>query len=479
MGQTIRAGSGNKNEEENSILFEDTLGDGRFEPSPHTLDGGTRIAHIDVDHIPSAAAFSIGILPPGDPQDFQGKDVQLIVESDREILVSIVSEDDRFAGPYSIGPAENHDPHMWFSTADRISQTIYSYDEEYTVPELFVTLINPSLTNGSDVNFTVRIVDTPTAAQATPNITSHSDGEQVSNRVITITGSIPEEAWDEVDGVMIRANGLETETLMRPDGSFSEQVLVFLGGNIISAHGFDGDMPVTEVAVVSLRGMESSSSERNQLVSTRVGFVLRWDTDRTDVDLYSTDKFGSTIWFAGKVKDPGFLDVDDVSGFGPEVISYRSPANEVYVDGTFDVDVHYYSGVTATNFTLDVILNETDGNNRRLYRYRSVTPLTGADRIASARPTGASGASRFNDIVKVRCSGVGVCQMDQFDETKLAPAGEAGASRSVSRNTGSTRSVAAQGDDYEQCMRELKLAQEGSQSFKSSCGEAEAEEGVQ
>ena len=469
-----------KNEEENSILFEDSLGDRRFEPSPHTLDGGTRIAHIDVGHIPSAAAFSIGILPPGDPQDFQGKDVQLIVESEREILVSIVSEDDRFPGTYSIGPAENHDPHMWFSTADRISQTIYSYDEEYPVPELFVTLINPSVINGSDVNFTVRIVDTPTAAQATPNITSHSDGDQVSNRVITITGSIPEESRDEVDRVVIRVNGLETETLMRSDGSFSEQVLVFLGGNIISAHGFDGDMPVTEAAVVSLQGVGSSSSGRNQLVPTRVAFVLRWDTDRTDVDLYSTDQFGSTIWYRGTVKAPGFLDVDDVTGFGPEVISYRSPAaHEVYVDGTFDVDVHYYRGGPATNFTLDVILNETDGNNRRLYRYRSLTPLTGADRTASSGPIGASGASRFNDIVKVRCSGTGVCQMDQFDDTKLAPAGETDASRSMSRNTGSTRALTAQGDDYEQCMRELKLAREGSQSVKSSCGEAEAEEGVQ
>ena len=301
----------------------------------------------------------------------------------------------------------------------------------------------------------------------------------MSNRVIAITGTIPEEARDEVDKVVITANGLETDAVLRSDGSFSEQVLVFLGDNVVTAQGFTGNTAVTELASIALEGVESSSSGRNQLVSTRVGFVLRWDTP-TDVDLYSTDPFGSTIWFGGKVKAPGFLDVDDISGFGPEVISYRSPAHDVYVhDGTFDVDVHYYSGAPATNFTLDVILNETDGNNRRLYRYRSVTPLTGADRSASSRPTGASGTSRFNDIVKVRCSGAGVCQMDRFDETKLASAGETGASRSVSRNTGSTRTLAAQGDDYEQCTRELKLAQKESQSFKSSCGEAEAAEGVQ
>ena len=465
----------------------------RFEPPRHSfnpniggsfesLTPGDTIYRVGQTHklrgvhnIPPAGAYSFNVLGIGGSIP-AGHVAELSIDSGpSELIVSVTSSYPNFEGGVelplnTIGPEQ--DPHAWFSTRDR---TNFKYKGS-GVPEIFVTLANPDPTAGAVVSVVFRIKND---TNVYPSITSHSDGEQVSKRVISITGSIPEEVRDEVDRVVITANGLETDTDLRSDGTFSEQVLMFLGNNVITAQGVTGNTAVTELASITLEGIEGSSSGRNQLVSTRVGFVLRWDTDRTDVDLYSTDQFGSTIWYREKVKAPGFLDVDDVTGLGPEVISYRSPAHDVFVDGTFDVDVHYYRGTPSTNFTLDVILNETDGNNRRLYRYRSITPLTDADNVASNRPTGASGTSRFNDIVKVRCSGAGACQMSRFDHTKLASVGETGASHSVSRDTGSTRSAAAQGDDYEQCMRELKLAQEESQSSKSSCGEAEAEEGVQ
>ena len=465
----------------------------RFEPPRHSfspnlggsfesLTPGDTIYRVGQTHklrgvhdIPPAGAYSFNVLGIGGSIP-AGQVAELSIDSGpSELIVSVTSSYPNFEGGVglplnTLGPEQ--DPHVWFSTRDR---TNFIY-EGSSVPQIFVTLVNPDPTAGAVVSVVFRIKDD---TNLYPSITSHSDGEQVSNRVISITGSIPEEVRDEVDRVVITANGLETDTDLRSDGTFSEQVLMFLGNNVITAQGVTGNTAVTELASITLEGVEGSSSGRNQLVSTRVGFVLRWDTDRTDVDLYSTDQFGSTIWYREKVQAPGFLDVDDVWGLGPEVISYRSPAHDVFVDGTFDVDVHYYRGTPATNFTLDVILNETDGNNRRLYRYRSITPLTDADGTASNRPTGASGTSRFNDIVKVRCSGAGVCQMSQLDHTKLASVGETGASHSVSRDTGSTRSAAAHGDDYEQCMRELKLAQVESQSSKSSCGEAEAEEGVQ
>ena len=437
--------------------------------------------------IPAVGAFSVHIPRYGQPVALPpGKIAELLFvpQSTNEIVVSITGKDGEFVGTNQIGRTGSADPHHWLTLNGR--RVSYTYGgNSSALPPIFLTFINPSLDHDAWVKVYFRIRDDREEDTLSPIITSHSDGEQVSNRVISITGSIPEEVRDEVDRVVITANGLETDTDLRSDGTFTEQVLMFLGNNVITAQGVTGNTAVTELASITLEGVEGSSSGRNQLVSTRVGFVLRWDTDRTDVDLYSTDQFGSTIWYGEKVQAPGFLDVDDVSGLGPEVISYRSPAHDVYVDGTFDVDVHYYRGAPETNFTLDVILNETDGNNRRLYRYRSITPLTDADTVASNRPTGASGTSRFNDIVKVRCSGAGVCQMSQFDHTKLASVGETGVSHSVSRDTGSTRSAAAQGDDYEQCMRELKLAQEESQSSqsskssKSSCGEAEAEEGVQ
>ena len=42
------------------------------------------------------------------------------------------------------------------------------------------------------------------------------------------------------------------------------------------------------------------------------------------------------------------------------MVSYRATDDDVYVNGTFDIDVHYYSGSPSTNYTLDVVLNETE-----------------------------------------------------------------------------------------------------------------------
>ena len=289
-------------------------------------------------NIPPVGAYSLNM--PSITSDGQSS-VKLVVEADKEVYVSITSLDDEFSGTNTIG--DDMYPHTWFHTGNQVTRSIYNFPEGETSSRIFVTIVNPSLNSFANVNIYLRSVS-GAAELPYPVINSHEDGEQVSNRVITISGFIPEVATEDVTRVVLRANGLETNAVLHSDGSFSEQILMFLGNNIISVQGYDGDSPVTEPAVISLEGVESSSSGRNQLVSTRISFVLRWDTDRTDVDLYSTERFGNTIWFAGKVKAPGFLDVDDVSGLGPEVISYRSPAHDVYVDGTFDVDVHYYRG---------------------------------------------------------------------------------------------------------------------------------------
>jgi hypothetical protein len=105
-----------------------------------------------VSAIPAAGAVSFyvpeiaGNLPPG-------KEAQLVVESNSELMVSITSSDNDFTGTdNSIG---NH-PHTWFSTANK---TTYSYDANGTVPELFVTVVNPSLDHGATVDVSFKLSD--------------------------------------------------------------------------------------------------------------------------------------------------------------------------------------------------------------------------------------------------------------------------------------------------------------------------------
>ena len=67
---------------------------------------------------------------------------------------------------------------------------------------------------------------------------------------------------------------------------------------------------------------------------------LFWDTNGTDVDLWVTDPDGEKCYFANQTTASGLeLDVDDVTGYGPENITGESdlPAGE------YLVQVHYYS----------------------------------------------------------------------------------------------------------------------------------------
>ena len=188
----------------------------------YTIDANRSRQAVYDGRIPAVGAYNVTIKPGGSTQRLAGKDIQLAIEADREILVSITSESDEFQGFNTIGP--DQDSHLWFSTGDRVSQSTYTRTGDGGYPELFVTLVNSSLTDFANVRVFVEAVDAE-EEPVYPSITSHSDGEQVSNRVITITGTIPEEARDEVDRVIISASGLEDGyRSCSSDGSFSEQV---------------------------------------------------------------------------------------------------------------------------------------------------------------------------------------------------------------------------------------------------------------
>jgi hypothetical protein len=77
------------------------------------------------------------------------------------------------------------------------------------------------------------------------------------------------------------------------------------------------------------------------------------------------------------------------------------------------------------NFTLDVILNETEPANRRIRQYRSAQSLV-ASNSSQSSPTGA-GDSRFNDILRITCSPQRVCNVAHVDNAHLTISGSAAA----------------------------------------------------
>lgn len=374
----------------------------RTDNTVHKLNG--------VSNIPAAGAYSFKV-PSISGELPEGKVAELVIESNREVIASITSDDSGFSGSNTIGAH----PHFWFST---LNQTSYVYDANGSVPELFVTLVNPSLDNSANVEVYFKIRD---ELDVDTIITSHATGDQVSNRVITIVGNIPEEARDSTSKVTVTANGLAIDTTLNSDGSFAADVVVSVGDNLIKAQGYSGTTPITNEEVITIQGVESTLSGRNALIASRVVFVLRWDTNATDLDIYSTDKNGGTIWYSDRTKGPGNLDYDNTRGFGPEVVSYREVNEDVFVNGTFDIDVHYFSGSPPTNYTLDVVLNETEGGNRRSLKFESIVAHTQSN--SSQDGANGSGNSRFNDVLAVSCSNQRVCSLSGFDNSKLVQAG--------------------------------------------------------
>ena len=328
------------------------------------------------------------------------------------VLVSLASEGSDFEGMNTI----QRTPHAWFGTR---SDDGYIFSEGSRVPKVFVTLVNPSLTTDVNVSVSVGIRD----PDAEVEITSHTDGDTVSNRVVSIAGNVSPEIRGDADRVVITANGIDTVAQVSAAGTFTADVVVALGDNLVEARAFQGTTPISGGAVLNLQGVQSSSRGRNALLASRIALVLRWNTPRNDVDLYSTARDG-TLWYQNHSQGSGSLDYDDTSGYGPEVISYRATDSSIYVNGRFSVDVHYYSGSAVTNYTLDVVLNETRGNLRRLRQFRSSVPLTESTGSRGHGPDGpATATSRFNNILRIGCNSARICTLAGYDTSKLVQRG--------------------------------------------------------
>ncbi|MDO6470228.1 YfaP family protein [Maribacter sp. 1_MG-2023] len=66
---------------------------------------------------------------------------------------------------------------------------------------------------------------------------------------------------------------------------------------------------------------------------------LSWNTNNTDIDLHVVDPLGTTIFWENPTSSSGgFLDRDDIDGFGPENIFW----NGNYPDGIYSVSVVYF-----------------------------------------------------------------------------------------------------------------------------------------
>lgn len=332
----------------------------------------------------------------------------LKVKASQPLTVSLLSEHSSFTGNSKLDGIE----HRHYKT-NEMTEYIFSPDE---LVDYFITLVNPNGSNSSieELSFEIRKKLSPEL-----EITSPIENSNVNQRVISVSGKVPDEASD-VNRIIVSNGGIKTTTIV-DNKTFKADVVATIGSNTLIVQGYnstDLKKPLTKEKIINITGIENTSGGVNALIPSRVAFVLRWKTNGTDIDLYSADKNNGTIWYRNPTVLPGLLDHDNTVGYGPEVISYRKTDDDVFVNGKFDVDVHFYLGTTPTPYSIDVILNETDNTKLRVHHYESTQPLLNGNPYEYGAE--GSGASRFNGILSVGCGPQKICSIGFVDSDKLS-----------------------------------------------------------
>lgn len=153
-----------------------------------------------------------------------------------------------------------------------------------------------------------------------------------TSRVLTVTGLVSNPQLEAAKLVLDRDR--ETIYNLPLDNGVFEQVIILPG----SAEARRISLEVS--AESGLRREEARAGFMAAIIPADFRATLLWNTNGTDVDLWVTDPDGEKCYFAHQTTASGLeLDVDDVTGYGPENITGEADLPP----GDYVVQVHYYS----------------------------------------------------------------------------------------------------------------------------------------
>ena len=190
-------------------------------------------------------------------------------------------------------------------------------------------------------------IDPPVVVITFPDVDPYDTAARNIDIVGDITNFSGTEATMEVNGT--------PQTISVSGGHFDDIAILVSGDNFIkvSAEG-PGGIGSDTVTV--------NSSAANADLWIR----LTWDKDDTDVDLYITEPGPSnfTCWYSDKISpDSGAqLDIDNISGFGPEHYYLSVAEGHTLYPGIYEIDVHYFSDHSTGRTPIATILVYLDGS---------------------------------------------------------------------------------------------------------------------
>jgi hypothetical protein len=184
-----------------------------------------------------------------------------------------------------------------------------------------------------------------------------------TSRVVTVAGTVANPTLETAELVLDRDRN-QVYTLPLENGAF-EQVIILPGSE---------DTSRRRLTVTAHSGSRQATARAGFLAAIpRADFraTLFWDTDGTDVDLWVTDPDGEKCYYANQTTATGLdLDVDDVTGYGPENITGESDLPP----GDYLVQVHYYSDHgTGLDTEATVLLTLHEGTDQEQVTTQSAT----------------------------------------------------------------------------------------------------------
>ncbi len=187
------------------------------------------------------------------------------------------------------------------------------------------------------------------------SITAPQENAQISERFVTVTGTVTAE--NTIESVELYINELfTTDVVLDGGGSFSETVIISAGSNTIEVTATD-EMDLTGTDEVTVIGTFQAADIR---------VTQTWDVNG-DLDTWLVDPQGRHQGFTSG--GPGFpqnagsgavipgseLDIDDTTTTGPENITIVQGSA---VEGEYEVWVNNYSHSDNPNSTVRVLVHE-------------------------------------------------------------------------------------------------------------------------